>query len=57
MFTRCRLEELQHAQAVWLQILPAVDIPHCEQVPDAKHSSLYLNIIDNEACAIIPVSK
>ena len=55
--TRCRLEKLQHAKAVWRNLMPAIDIPHHEEVIDTEYGSLHLNVIDNEACCIIPARE
>lgn len=52
--TRCRLVQLQHAEAVWLHLLPALHVPHGKQVPNQKNSALHLHIIHDEACIIIP---
>lgn len=52
--TRCRLVQLQHAEAVWLHLLPALYVPQGKQVPNQKNSALNLHIIHNEACIIVP---
>ena len=54
LHTWWRLEQEQQRQGVRSDICKAADLPNGEGVTKAKYCPLNLDIIDNEACIIIP---